>query len=124
MKISDFHSCDSSPEGKSPVGEDIPIARECTALALTMLRENACQIVRFVEILEQHFSGSIEALSPLVLHCIYRACATFVWMALERNDGQYAAGKAICVGMLRRANHRWKAAGNAFKTLVFHSAIY
>lgn len=120
MKISDFHSCDSSPKDKQLVGDAIPIARECTARALTMLRENACQIVRFVEILEQHFSGSVEALSPLVLHCIYRACAALVWMALERNGGQYAAGKAICVGMLRRANLRWKAAGNSFQTLVFH----
>lgn len=125
MKLSECHSCDLFPEGKQLTGEAIPIYRECTSLSITILRETACQIVRFVEILEQHFLDSgIGALSPLVLHCIYRACAVLAWMALERNSGEYAAGKAMCVEILCRFNLRWKAAGNTFNIFPFVSVLF
>lgn len=119
MKLSNHHSCDSFTEGTPLEVEAVPIAHACTERSLHIMKETSGQVVYFVQILEQRVLVSgMHSLSPLVLHCIYRAAIALSWMAKESNEEKYATGKLICIGMLERADARWKAAGSVFSTML------
>jgi hypothetical protein len=115
MKLSDHHSCDSFAEGTPLEVEAVPVARECTQRSLDLMKETSEQVVYFVQILEQRMLVSgIHNLSPLVIHCIYRAAIALAWMAKETNEERYVTGKLICTGMLVKLDARWKVAGSLF----------
>lgn len=112
MTVSECHSCDFFPGGKLWTTETVPIAREVAVQSLALLRETTARIVRYAKILGERFSGAaLESLCPLVVHSLFRVCVTLAWMDLEENSGNHATQKAICVEVLRRFDHRWKAAG-------------
>jgi hypothetical protein len=120
MKLSDYRSCESFSEGR-PLGiEEVPVARECTKLSLHIMKETSRQVVYFVQILEEHqLVSGLHSLSPLVLHCVYRAAIALSWMAKETNEEQYATGRLICVRMLEKADARWKVAGRVFCKILY-----
>lgn len=124
MKLSDNHSCDSFAEGKHIGVPEISILHEVTEHSLKLLRETAQRIAALVQTSNEAWDiTKIDSLSPLRLHCVYRAAITLAWMATEQNAEQYITGKNNCLGFLQRANARWKAAGNQPKISPSHSTF-
>jgi hypothetical protein len=115
MKLSDHHSCESFDDGKPISIETATLFRECMDRSIINTKENCAIVVSFAQILmEQTKISGLECLSPLVLHCLYRASVALSWMAMESGDEQYIAGRAICEETLRMICARWKGAGIVF----------
>jgi hypothetical protein len=129
MKLTDYHSCDSFVERRAGVGEktsiqlsmaDLGIARECTERSLQIMKETMMRIVTFVNVITHHRSQSQnEPLSPLILHCIYRATCALEWMGDEvsgctgspEEAARFRDGRRMCETMLREMQWRWRGAG-------------
>lgn len=115
MKLSDHHSCESFDDGQPISIETAALFRECMDRSIIKTKENCAIVVSFAQILmEQTKVSGMGCLSPLVLHCLYRASVALSWMAMESGDEQYIAGRTICKETLQMVCARWKGAGIVF----------
>lgn len=115
MKLSDHHSCDSFDDDQPLAIGAAALFRECMERSIINMKENSAAVVSFAQMLvKQAQVSGLECISPLVLHCVYRASVALSWMAMESGDEQYITGKAICEKALQIMDARWKAAGIGF----------
>lgn len=127
MKLSDHHSCDSfATNGKGSLDMDaMALAREITRRCQEIMTETITRIASFVQLLQQSLGQMSEdaasGLSPLFLHCIYRATLAFAWMGSASSPQvaeQYTIGKMACMELLQLSDVKWKTAGKSIPILT------
>jgi hypothetical protein len=142
MKLADYHSCDlfierrvrpsveSGLAGSIGTGvggiettsrslsmADLGIARDCTERCIQIMKETMVRIVQFIEIFIDHTRDQ-AVLSPLIIHCIYRATCALEWMTDETSGmagdpeevRTFREGGNLCKEVLNRIEARWKVA--------------
>lgn len=81
--------------------------RKCTEKSYQALRT-----VDFAQSLERRIMVSrVDKLSPLVLHCVYRAAFWLSHLAAATREERFLAGRSICDRVLKALSLRWKVAG-------------
>ncbi|KAH8810901.1 fungal-specific transcription factor domain protein [Xylogone sp. PMI_703] len=112
LKLSGYHICDSFDDGEPPPMETAVVFRECMERSIINMKEDCARTAYFAEMfLKTVDTFTISTLSPMVLHCIYRASITLSFISLESGDERYKAGRDICKKALQMMHSRWKAAG-------------
>jgi hypothetical protein len=122
MKLHKNHLCNSFRQDLES-GTDNQLAsriRECTEGSYHTLQDISLRIVTFGQSLERHIVVSgIERLSPLALHCLYRAAFWLSYLVTATGENRFITGRLICNRVLETINLRWKAAGIYKSTCMF-----
>ncbi|KAH8803327.1 fungal-specific transcription factor domain protein [Xylogone sp. PMI_703] len=112
MKLDGHHTCDSYDDDRPVPIETAAVFRESMDRAIIKIREDSTRVVYFVEsLMNQIRDSGLDGISPLVMHCVYRAAVALSFGANESEERHYINGQAICEELLRTMNTRWKAAG-------------
>lgn len=86
--------------------------KECTDISLRIMKEVATEIVSLVQLMDRHAQANgVGGLSPLELHCVYRAALIISWMGHNTGDEGYMVDKSICTRWLEKMKRRWQTAG-------------
>ncbi len=88
------------------------------------MRDTSLQIVDLAQLLESHIAVSgLNKLSPLVLHCLYRAAFWLSYLAATNREDKFVVGRLVLDRVLKALSLRWKAAGMD-KLLIFTRSSY
>lgn len=86
--------------------------REYTEQSLDTMRDISLQTVDLAQLLERRAVASgIDKLSPLVLHCLYRAAFWISYLASVNREDRFVIGRSIIDRVLKTLSVRWKVAG-------------
>lgn len=87
--------------------------RERSEQSYNALVETSSRIVEFAISLERRIATSgVDQVSPLVLHCIYRAAFWMSYLLDSTGDETFAAGRLTCHQVLKVLEPRWALAGS------------
>lgn len=86
--------------------------RECADVSYNAMRDTSLQVLNFAQSLERHVLVSgVDKLSPLVLHCLYRAAFWLQYLADASREDRFLIGRSVFDRVLNTLSLRWKAAG-------------
>lgn len=95
--------------------------RERSEQSYNTLLETSSRIVEFASSLESRIAKSgVDEVSPLVLHCIYRAAFWMAYLLDYTGDEKFATGRSICHQVLKILESRWNLAGDKSFPIVRH----
>jgi hypothetical protein len=93
--------------------------REYSERSLNTMRDISLKAVYLAQWLERHVALSdVEKLSPIVLHCLYRAAFWLSYLAGVNEEERFVSGRSILDRVLKALSLRWKLAGMC-KSLLF-----
>lgn len=86
--------------------------REITEGSFNAMRDTSLQALNLAQSLERQIVVSgVDKLSPLVLHCLYRAAFWLSYLAATTGEDRFVIGRSILDRVLKALSLRWKAAG-------------
>ena len=98
--------------------------REYTEGSFNTMRDTSLQALDLAQSLERQILVSgVDKLSPLVLHCLYRAAFWLSYLAATNREDRFVIGRSILDRVLKAISPRWKAAG-MYKSSVFVHGSY
>lgn len=96
--------------------------REHTERSLNTMRDISLEALNVAQSLERYIMVSgVDKLSPLVLHCLYRAAFWLSYLAATNREDRFVIGRAILDRVFKTLSLRWKAAGMYKSLLSAHS---
>jgi hypothetical protein len=97
--------------------------REYTEKSFDTMRDISLQILDLAQSLERYIVVSgVDKLSPLVLHCLYRAAFWLSYLAATNGEDRYVVGRSIIDRVLKALSLRWKAAGMYKSSVSAHGS--
>ena len=98
---------------------------EHTERSFNTMRDTSLQALNLAQSLERNIVISgIDKLSPLVLHCLYRAAFWLSYLAATNGEDRFVIGRSILDRVLKALSLRWKAAGMYNTSLLFVQGSY
>ncbi|KAH8805405.1 hypothetical protein F5884DRAFT_799223 [Xylogone sp. PMI_703] len=95
-----------------------PLIRELTEKSLNTMHDISLQTLSLAQSLEQRVvTSGVDKLSPLVLHCLYRAGFWLSYLASVNREDKFVVGRSIIDRVLNTLSVRWKVAG-VYKSLI------
>ncbi|RFU33261.1 hypothetical protein B7463_g3044, partial [Scytalidium lignicola] len=89
-----------------------PSIREYTERSLNTMRDASLQALDLAQELERRVVVSgVDKLSPLVMHCLYRAAFWLSYLAGVNREERFIIGRSIIDRVLKALSSRWKIAG-------------
>lgn len=127
MKLSDRLSCDSFATDPTLNMAEMSLAHELTSRCRNIMLETANKALLFTDTIDRLIQSSDCDLGPWSLNSISLAATIFAWLeptALAHSRHELVSAKDKCVGVLHRANWKWKVAGESFPVgLVIRSPL-
>ncbi|RDW85927.1 hypothetical protein BP5796_04252 [Coleophoma crateriformis] len=92
--------------------------REYTEVSFNTMRDTSLKALILAQSLEQQIVVSgVDKLSPLVLHCFYRAAFWLSYLVSANREDRFVVGLSVFDRVFKALNLRWKAAGT-YLTLI------
>ncbi|GAD96496.1 fungal specific transcription factor domain protein [Paecilomyces variotii No. 5] len=92
--------------------------RSYNETSLNTMRDTSLETLNLAQSLGRYISVSgIEKLSPLVLHCLYRAAFWLSYLARSKQEDVFVIGRQVLDRVLKTLSVRWKVASTYLEIL-------
>ena len=124
MNLSEQHNCDTynTTRYASDDMANMTLARDISARSQAIIVETTIRALSFIDSVNREITTADINFSPWLLRCVYQTATVVAWLGpatLKYSDQEFSAAKGTCVDLLRRANRKFRAAGQSNPYIIY-----